>query len=133
MSSPAKDLVDFILLSSSLVDVIGFGVDVFVGVQPNRPVDCVTLFNTGGWGNTPNYLYERPTVQVLVRSSDYETGYNLTESIKKCLHGKNNEEINNSRYVQIFCEGDIQDLGIDPENQTYGFSVNFATHRTNSM
>jgi hypothetical protein len=90
------------------------------------------LFNTGGWGNAPNYAYERPTIQAQVRSSSYQAGYALAQAIKNDLHGKNGVVINGARYIQILCEGDIHDLGLDPERQYYLFTVNFAVHRTPS-
>jgi hypothetical protein len=126
MKSPAQDMADMMLESASPVD----GTDVFVSVQPEAPLDCITFYNTGGWGNAPNYDYARPTILALVRSSTYEAGYALALAVKSHLHGRNNVKINGARYVQILCEGDIHDLAPEPSRQHYEFSVNFATHRT---
>jgi hypothetical protein len=130
MDSPAKDFADYLLQSDSSVNVTAFGVDVFVGLQPKTPQACVTLYNTGGWGNAPNYVYEKPTVMALVRSSTYAAGYALALAIKHRLHGKYGVVINSARYIQIMAEGDIQDLGIEQTHQCHEFSINFAAHRT---
>lgn len=132
MNSPAKDFADILSGSSCPVDVVGFGTDVFVGLQPSPPLNCVTLFNTGGWQGMPNYVYEKPTVQALVRANSYSVGYALAFAIKTFLHGLCGTVINGSRYVQILAEGEIIDLGVDDTKQHYEFAVNFAAHRTPS-
>jgi hypothetical protein len=130
MNSPAKDMADLICLSSSPISVIGFGVDVFVGMLPQTPIECVTFYNTNGWSSAANYTYERPTIQALVRTSSYEAGYALAHAIKTHLHGQNGVTINNARYIQILAEGDVVDLPPEETKQHRLFSINFAAHRT---
>ena len=133
MNSPAKDMADLISLSSSPVSVIGFGVDVFVGMLPQTPIECVTFYNTTGWNSEPGYEYERPTIQAIVRANTYEAGYALAHAIKTHLHGQNGVTINNARYIQILADGDILDLPVENTKQDRLFSINFAAHRTSAL
>lgn len=127
MIDPAEDILDHLESSVSGVDFTGW--ENFIGLQPEKPVRCVTIRSTGGYPGAPNYQYDKPTVQVIVRHDVYATGYAMAQAIKQELHGQNNITYNGTRYIQILCEGDVIPSRIDKEKHPE-FSVNFAVHRT---
>ena len=129
MNSPAFDIKDILAATSSLA--LTFATDLFISEMPDIPDECVCVYDTGGYEPEANFVYERPTVQVLVRGSkgDYVTAHNLTQSIRDVLHGLANHTINAARYIGIWCESDIMSLGYD-KNHRPMLSVNFRIHRT---
>ena len=90
--------------SSSLA--LDFGHNLFVGREPIKPINCVTIYDTPG---LPPYLglndvgYEYPSIQVRVRNDTYLTGWTLIEGIKNALHGVNQTTINGTLYSSIAC------------------------------
>lgn len=127
MNSTAQDIKDILV-----ADGIGtFGTDLFVSLEPSSPDACVTVFDSGGFDSEANYVYDRPTVMVRIRGDvfGYQAAWTKAESVKNSLHGLTNETHNGTRYVGIWCVGDIGFLEYDGENRPI-FSVNFRVHRT---
>lgn len=127
MSSPAEDIAD--LLSDSTINAGTLGANLFVGEEPAQPINCVSVFDTGGFDSDAEYDYQRPTVMVRVRNVRYNTGYSLAKRIRDGLHGLSNIEINDSRIIGVWLMGDINGIGKD-NNQHQIFTINFRLHRT---
>ena len=69
-------------------------------------------------------------MQVKVRNKDYQTGYNLCRDIKYYLQDAfNNQEINGTRYIRIYCISDILYLKQD-DLKRYTWSINFSAERS---
>ena len=117
MNAPSIDVKDILAYvppseSSSGDDPVNefglvFGTNLFVGREPAQPDETVSIFDVVGW---PPYLtfnkdevYERPAVQVRVRSRSYVTGWNLLERIVRRLHGITQETWNGTLYSVIQC------------------------------
>ena len=117
MNAPSIDVKDILAYvppseSSSGDDPVNefglvFGTNLFVGREPAQPDETVSIFDVVGW---PPYLtfnkdevYERPAVQVRVRSRSYVTGWNLLERIVRRLHGLTQETWNGTLYSVIQC------------------------------
>ena len=105
MNAPSVDVKDMLEGESSLG--LTFAQNLFVGFEPPEPDDAVTVFDTPGYAPDLNYdkseRYDRPSVQVRVRSKSYTIGWNLINSIKRLLHGKAHETWNGTYYSLIKC------------------------------
>lgn len=126
MKSPSKDIA--LILVDEGVGTIG--TDIYVSEQPKLPDECVSLFDTGGFPPVPNYRYDLPTIQIIVRGirGQYLTAYNTADNIKAILNGKYGITKNSTRYVGIWAMGDIMSLGKDDNGRPL-LSVNFRIHR----
>ena len=51
------------------------GGNIFLGLQPNEPNDCVTLYDAGGQGSNFGLPDSRRTVQVIVRGSTFAAAH----------------------------------------------------------
>jgi hypothetical protein len=111
MNAPSVDIKDMLIAyenSDDSSEELGlvFATDLFIGKEPVKPKNCVTIYDTGGM---PPYLgltdvgYEYPSIQIRVRNTDYRDGYKIIEKIKNSLHGRNNEEWNGTLYTVIYC------------------------------
>ncbi|OED34596.1 hypothetical protein AB832_07160 [Flavobacteriaceae bacterium (ex Bugula neritina AB1)] len=61
------------------------GVDLFIDREPATPNDCVTIFNTGGSEQNPNYTIDTGTVQVRIRGISYDEAYRKIRNITNVL------------------------------------------------
>lgn len=127
MNSPAYDIAQ--ILASSGVSVGDYEVDLFVSRMPKTPNNCIGVYDTGGFDPEARYTYDRPTIMVKIRNLSYVTGYAKAEQIKLALNGLSNQVEGSSRYVGIWCMGDINPIGPDENNRNV-FTVNFRIHRT---
>jgi hypothetical protein len=127
MNSPAYDIAQ--ILDSSGVSAGDYTTDLVVSQMPDTPNNCICVYDTGGFDSAADYVYDRPTVMVKVRNLSYRAGYAKAQLIKSALHGLSNENWGSSRYIGIWCMGDINSVGLD-ENQRQIFTVNFRIHRT---
>ena len=104
MNSPAKDIATILDAESGLA--LTFADNLHVGMEPPKPIECVTIFDT--YGSSPQLAmndqgYEMPNIQVRVRSAKYDTGWAMIEAIKDRLHGLHQEVWNSTLYSAIYC------------------------------
>ena len=96
MNASSIDIKDMLEAESSLD--LTFGTDLYVGIEPLKPNNTVTIFDT--YGRPPQLLlsssgiYEYPAVQIRVRNTDYRNGWNLIMKIRDSLHGRAQETWN---------------------------------------
>lgn len=132
MNAPSIDIKDIIEAESSLA--LTFATDLFVGREPAKPNDCVTIFDTPG--GPPQLTTEKgedyfyPSIQIRVRNKKYTTGWTLINDIKEFLHGKGPETINNALYTVIFCSIEPALLDWD-DNERARFVTTFNLQRRN--
>ncbi len=133
MNPPSVDIKDMLEAESSLGLV--FLTNLFIGREPNKPNDCVTIFDTPGGLpmlalNKADSNYYYPSVQIRVRRAmnSYLDGWELVNVIKELLHGVGPEIWNGTTYTLIKCTGEPFLLGWD-ENQRPWFIVNFDIQR----
>lgn len=130
MNSTADDMKDLIEAESELGLV--FATNLFVGREPASPDNCVTLFDTPGFGpmmsldGMNNYHYS--SFQVQVRNRSYPVAYGLIYNIVAALHGRGNEEVGGTRYLSIACVSDPYLLAWD-ENGRVHLGANFNVQR----
>ena len=67
------------ILTNALVEYLEsenigvFGTDIFIGTRPSEPIDCLTLYNTGGFPPQKDTTSD-PTIQIISRSEEYLDG-----------------------------------------------------------
>ncbi len=136
MNPVSEDIKD--ILVSSSVGAGAFaattGWAIHIGGLPdgeNVPDTCISITDTGGERPEPNYVYQYPTAQIMIRGAvgAYMTAYAKAEEIRDALHARVNESWNTTRYIQILCMSDIGFVAWDDKKRPL-FSVNFIIHRT---
>ncbi len=102
------------------------GSSIFLGHLPPSPDNAITVLDTGGVEPDRELPIDNPTFQVIVRNTDYETGYNNLLAIKEALHKKANWQIyeNGKYYYYIFALSNGGHIGRD-DNGRDEFSINF--------
>ena len=129
MNAPSIDIKDMLEAESSLGLV--FAKNLFVGMEPTTPRDCVTIFDTPGFPPqlvNDNAKYERPSIQIRVRNENYLDGWALIDDIKDLLHGRAQETWNNVLYTIIYCSSGPALLDWD-DNNNCRFIINFNIQR----
>lgn len=124
MNSPACDIQQILLASDFPVEISSL----FVGKEPQSPANCVTIYDTGGF--VPE-LYDKPTIMIRVRNTDYADGYSLMHEIRDGLHELTEQIQGGTRYIAIWSMGDVQYLRHDENNRSI-FTANFRIFRTPS-
>jgi hypothetical protein len=130
MNAPSQDIKDMLVSSAAGLDVT-FATDLFVSTMPESPDQCVAIYDSPGFPPEPNYEYYYPGVQIRVRGDQggYRAAWTLAESIRDVLKAVHDETWNSTKYVQIWCSGEIYSLGQDENNRPL-FSMNFSIQRT---
>lgn len=130
MNPVSVDIKDMVESESSLGLI--FATDLFIGQEPSEPDDVVTIFDTGGMPSQLTFAkgedYHNPSIQVRVRSNDYETGWTLLNDIKTFLHGKGPEVQGGTTYTMIRCMNGPVMLGWD-KSRRVRFVANFNIQR----
>lgn len=100
------------------------GANLFLGLMPDKPDNCIALFQYAG---SPPDLYwpgEYPGLQVRVRNKGYAAArIKIGEVIQK-LHGLHEQELSGTRYLLIRARGSPEVLKRDANNRVELF-VNF--------
>lgn len=110
---------------------LSFGDNLFIGLEPDKPDNCVTIFDTGGY---PPYLgltdigYEYPSIQIRVRNLRYIDGWSVIENIKLVLHGVAQQTWNGTLYSVIYCVNGPALLDYDEKGRVR-FVINFNVQR----
>jgi hypothetical protein len=130
MNAPSQDIKDMLESSVSGLNLT-FATDLFISRMPESPDVCVALFDYSGLPPEPGYDYFYPSVQVRVRGNQggYQAAWTVAESIRDFLRDIHDETWNSTKYVHIWCQGDILSLGQDENNRPI-FSINFRIQRT---
>jgi len=89
MNAPSVDIASILEEESSLCLV--FADNLFVGREPSKPFNCVTIFDTPGMpdalaSDDTGLRYEKPSVQIRIRNQSYPTAMALADEIKDVLH-----------------------------------------------
>jgi len=129
MNPVSEDIIDYMESSAGGLDFTA-GTDIFIGVMPDSPDNCVCIIDAGGYAPQPNYTYLRPSFQVSVRGSrqGYQDAWDDAQTIRDALHGVAGETINSTYYSQILATSDIMFVGND-DNDRPLFIINFEAHR----
>lgn len=129
MNAASVDIKDMLVADSSLG--LEFARNLFIGLEPTRPINTVTIFDTYGFApdlGLTDVGYERPSVQIRIRNADYHTGFQLAQDIKDSLHGRSQETWSGTLYTVIYCSSGPALLDWD-ENGNARFIINFNLQR----
>jgi len=130
MNSSSVDIKEMLVEDTSLG--LTFATNLFIGREPIKPNDCVTIFDTPGFAplltlDGGGYYY--PSIQIRIRNTDYRTGWSLAFAIMVLLHGRANEiSSDGTLYTGIYCSSGPALLDWD-ENNRARFIVNFNIQR----
>ncbi|KKL57640.1 hypothetical protein LCGC14_2233410 [marine sediment metagenome] len=130
MNAVSKDVKDMLAAESSLA--LTYAKDLFIGVEPTKPDNTVTIFDTPSF---PPDLYMDPTeryyyssIQIRVRNTGYTEGITLARNIMELLHARANETWNGTLYTVITATGEPAWLDMDANHRSR-FIVNFNLQR----
>lgn len=102
MNAIAIDIKDMLVADSSLGLILAD--NLFIAREPDQPDNCVTLYDIAGAQpdiTLNNENYNRDAFQVRVRNNSYIAGMQQMYAIIDSLHGRINEEWNNTTYTFI--------------------------------
>ncbi len=130
MNAPSEDVKDMLVAEGSLG--LTFGTNLFVGKEPAKHDNCVTIFDTDNTAQLTldgdNDDYYSPSIQIRVRNNAYITGYDLIHDIMTSLHGRDHETWNGTLYTIIYCSSGPALLDWDDNNRAR-FIINFNLQR----
>lgn len=122
VNSPAYDIS--VLIERSGLGVLG--VDLFVGMMPETPDFVISAYDTGGFTPNAKWLFEEPSVRIIVRGNswDYDSVLTKLREIKDALLNSGDQIVDGSTYTQYHILGDYILLGNDELERTRA-SLNF--------
>ena len=100
------------------------GANLFLGLMPDQPDNCIALFEYAGSPPDLHWNGEYPGLQVRVRNKSYAAGRAKIEEVVKELHGAHELTLNGTRYLLIKARGSPEVLKRDNNNRVELF-VNF--------
>ncbi len=100
------------------------GTDIFLGLMPDQPDNCVALFEYAGSPPDLHWNGEYPGLQVRIRNKSYAAARIKIEETMKKLHGLHEQMLSGTRYLLIKARGSPEILKRDSSNRVELF-VNF--------
>lgn len=100
------------------------GTDIFLGLMPNQPDNCIALFEYAGSPPDLHWNGEYPGLQVRVRNKSYAAARAKIGEVAKKLHGLHEQTLSGTRYLLIKAHGAPEVLKRDNNNRVEMF-VNF--------
>ena len=98
--------------------------NLFVGTEPESPVDATTLYDTGGPNSQDAFnAIDTVGVQVRVRSKSYRSGWQLISEIKTSLQSIPGVEFNKQCIVGLWVESPPMLIGKDGQSNSL-FTMN---------
>lgn len=130
MNAVSEDVKDMLAAESALA--LTFTKDLFIGMEPVKPDNTVTIFDTPSFPPEiymdPDERYYRSSCQVRIRNRDYQTGMALARNIMELLHARASEVWNGTTYTVIMATGEPAWLDMDANNRIR-FIINFNLQR----
>lgn len=101
--------------------------NIFIGVQPAEPANCISLFgllgaNIGNQREVASLNF--PRFQVVVRNEAYDTASDKLAAVRAALHNKYGLILPNWRIMRCHAEQEGGPIGEDAQGR-YEFSINF--------
>jgi len=100
------------------------GTDMFLGLMPDQPDNCIALFEYAGSPPDLHWNGEYPGLQVRVRNKSYAAGRAKIGEVVNELHGLHEQVLSGTRYLLIKARGSPEILKRDNNNRVELF-VNF--------
>jgi len=115
-----SDLATYIDTNTSLT----VGTDLFIGTLPAQQDNCVGIFQTGGVQPTTYLDIKKPTIQIIVRNTNYETAQQLSYTIYDLIHQKIGGTIGATNMYTIFALQETTEIGEDETGRAI-FTCNY--------
>jgi len=100
------------------------GADLFLGLMPDQPDNCVVLFEYAGSPPDLHWPGEYPGLQVRVRNKSYKAARTKIGEVMTSLHGLHEIVLGGTRYLLVKARGSPEVLKRDNNNRVELF-VNF--------
>lgn len=100
------------------------GTDLFLGLMPDQPDNCIALFEYAGSPPDLHWNGEYPGLQVRVRNKSYAMARSKIGEVMEKLHGLHGQTLSGTRYLLIKARGSPEVLKRDNNNRVELF-VNF--------
>ena len=100
------------------------GANVFLGLMPDQPDNCIALFEYAGSPPDLHWDGEYPRLQVRVRDKSYAAARAKIGTVAALLHGLHEQVLSDTRYLLIKALGSPEVLKRDNNNRVELF-VNF--------
>lgn len=117
MNIVTQDIKDIITNNTSLV----FGTDIFIAMEPNKPDNCVTLYDATsspvGIQLDGSKDIMTSTIQVRIRNLSYQNAWSQAEEIINVLHGIGQQIVNNTYYNIVRCMNGPEYLTFDNQDR----------------
>lgn len=114
------DIANYINTNTNLT----LGTDLFIGTLPAQIENCVGIFQTGGIEPTTYLDIIKPTIQVLVRNTNYETAQQLSYQIYDLLHQLYKITMGTTEIYTVFSLQEPTDIGEDETGRAI-FTCNY--------
>ena len=100
------------------------GTDIFLGLMPDQPDNCIALFEYAGSPPDLHWSGEYPRLQVRVRDKSYADARAKIGTVAALLHSLHEQVLSDTRYLLIKALGSPEVLKRDANNRVELF-VNF--------
>ena len=100
------------------------GTDIFLGLMPDQPDNCIALFEYAGSPPDLHWAGEYPGLQVRVRDKSYAAARTKIGEAMTALHGLHETVLGGTRYLLVKARGSPEVLKRDANNRVELF-VNF--------
>ena len=97
------------------------GVDMYLGLMPDQPDNCIALFEYAGSPPDLHWNGEYPGLQVRVRHKSYSQGRAKIGQIVGLLHGLHETTLGGTRYLLLKARGSPEVLKRDASNRIEWF------------
>lgn len=127
MSDIAQDMAEFLVANG--IGARGGDADwgVHVSREPVKPVNVVTVVNTGGAEPDTDDMDRQPTFLIRVRSKDYDTGWEKINDAFRLLIENDPIEVGSNEYL-VWATTDILPIGRD-DGDRHLFTANFRSRK----
>ncbi len=137
MNSISIDIKDMLVAETDME----FKKQIFINNLPGKPMNCLSIYDTSGSApdtTLDRFVMENPTVQIIIRNSNYVSAYTVANQIKEVLHAKANELWNDTFYQSILLmSGPTTILGQQTVSETKAgetiISMNFIVKRNKKI
>lgn len=93
------------------------GTDIFLGLIPDQPDNCIALFEYAGSPPDLHWNGEYPGLQVRVRNKSYAAARSKIGEAMQKLHGLHEQTLSGTRYLLIKARGSPEILKRDTNNR----------------
>ena len=93
------------------------GTDIFLGLMPDQPDNCIALFEYAGSPPDLHWDGEYPGLQIRVRNKSYAAARSKIGEAMEKLHGLHEQVLSGTRYLLIKARGSPEVLKRDASNR----------------